>query len=87
MVCEIIGWDYLFAFSPYSEAWRERRRLFVKYFRSPGHSDEGLGTGVHTSQVYEFVHRFVLDVSEKPEDVYDIVRRCVQTVLYLRAHP
>ncbi|KAF7348400.1 Cytochrome P450 [Mycena sanguinolenta] len=29
----LTGWDFDFAFTPYSDKWRERRRLFHQHFR------------------------------------------------------
>lgn len=73
MASELMGWNSIFALSPYSEAWRERRKLFTKYFRSAGPD----GVGVYTAQTYEFVHRFLVDVNETPAEVYSLARQCV----------
>ncbi|KAJ3523975.1 hypothetical protein NMY22_g11206 [Coprinellus aureogranulatus] len=74
MACELMGWDSIFALSPYSEAWRERRKLFVRYFRTNTGPN---GEGVHTSQAYEFVHRFLVDLSETPNEVYGLARHMI----------
>ena len=80
LACDVMGWNCIFVLLPYSEAWKERRRLFTRYFRSPGHSDAALGTVVHASQVYEFVHRFLLDLNDTPGEVYGLARQYVQNV-------
>ncbi|KAJ3546791.1 hypothetical protein NMY22_g1911 [Coprinellus aureogranulatus] len=74
MACELMGWDSIFVLSPYSEAWRERRKLFARYFRTNAGPD---GEGVHTPQAYEFVNRFLVDLSETPNEFYGLARHMV----------
>jgi hypothetical protein len=75
LACDVMGWDCIFVLNPYSDAWKERRRLFARYFRSSGHSDAASVTAVHIPQVNEFVHRFLLDLNETPGEVYGLVRQ------------
>ena len=70
MACELMGWDCIFAFLPYSDAWRDRRKLFVKHFRPSVD-----GTSPHTARASEFVQRFLLDLNETPDEFYGLVRQ------------
>ncbi|KAJ3538450.1 hypothetical protein NMY22_g5158 [Coprinellus aureogranulatus] len=73
MACELMGWNSVFALNPYSEAWRKRRKLFVKYFNSTSPD----GEPVHIPQVYEFVNRFLVDLSETPSEANGLVKHMV----------
>lgn len=71
MARELMGWNSVFVLNPYSEEWREQRKMFVRYFRSPGSA----GPGVHTPQAYEFVNRFLVELSETPNEVFGLARQ------------
>lgn len=70
MANEFLGFDFFITLLPYGEAWKHRRRLFVKHFRV-GHD----GSGPHTERTEEFVHRFLLDVKETPDEFYQLVHQ------------
>lgn len=73
MACELMGFDSIFVMNPYSEGWRERRKLFVRYFRSPASSD-AIGP-VYVPEAYEFVNRFLLDLQDEPGEVHAVTRQ------------
>lgn len=72
MACDLMGWNSIFVLNPYSEKWRERRKLFVQYFRPTD--------AVHVPRVYEFVHRLLLDLHETPKEVRALTRQYVQVI-------
>lgn len=71
MARELMGFDGIFVMYPYSDEWRDQRKLFIKYFRSPGSA----GPGVHTLQAYEFVSRFLVELNETPREVFSLARQ------------
>ncbi|KAF6756890.1 cytochrome P450 [Ephemerocybe angulata] len=74
LVNELMGWDWLFVFLPYSEPWKECRRLFVQHFR-PG--DDPSRPNTNASQTTEFVNRFLVDLRRTPEEFYGLAKHMV----------
>lgn len=60
----------------YSEKWRERRKLFVRYFHAPL-SSEGMIGSVHVPEACEFVNRLLLELNDTPGEVQALTRQCV----------
>jgi len=67
MVYELVGWNWLFGFMAYGEAWKERRRLFQKYF----HPSE---IKIHQPRELEYAHKMLRRLLDSPERFIDHVR-------------
>jgi len=70
MFNELMGWSWSFGFMPYGDAWRERRRLFTKYFHPNNPS-------ANIPQQIEFIHKMLVQLLDNPNDFLDITRRFV----------
>ena len=57
----------------YDDSWRERRRLFTKYFHPNNPSN--------ASQQLEFIHKMLVRLLDNPDDFLDINRRYTFTCL------
>jgi len=68
MVNELIGWAWAFATMPYGDDWRERRRLFTKYFHPNNPS-------ANVPQQLEFVHKMLVQLLDDPDDFMVITQR------------
>ena len=62
-----VGWKWLFGFMAYGEAWKERRRLFQRYFHP---SD----VKIHQPRELEHTHILLRKLLESPEKFMDHVR-------------
>jgi len=75
MVNDLMGWSWSFASMVYGDSWRERRRLFTKYFHPNNPSN--------TPQQLEFIHKMLVQLLDDPDDFLDITRRytfaCLKT--------
>ncbi|KAF9559433.1 cytochrome P450 [Agrocybe pediades] len=70
MVCDLMGWDWLFGLMEYGEPWRERRKLFTQYF----HPSEPTSFKPHAMQ---FSRGMLPKLLESPEDFLNIARHAV----------
>lgn len=65
-----MGWGWLISALPYGDPWRERRRLFTKFFNQ------------HNADFYrprqaEFTRKMLLKLLDRPADFLDIAREYV----------
>ncbi|KAE9395214.1 cytochrome P450 [Gymnopus androsaceus JB14] len=65
MLCELMGWDYNFAFIPYGTKWRKSRALFIQLF-----SPSNLKT-YEKPRMQESVHVFLNRLLETPKELED----------------
>ncbi|KAF9558599.1 cytochrome P450 [Agrocybe pediades] len=70
MVGELMGWKWLFAGMEYGEPWRERRRLFTKYFSPTAAAKYG-------PIKMKFVREMLPCLLDTPEDFLEIVRHAL----------
>jgi len=68
MVNELMGWSWSFAAMPYGDDWRERRRLFTKYFHPNNPS-------ANIPQQLEFVHKMLMQLLNDPDDFLHVIQR------------
>jgi len=68
MVNELMGWSWAFATMPYGDDWRERRRLFTKYFHPNN-------LGANIPQQIEFIHKMLSQLLANPDDFVSITKR------------
>jgi len=67
--CEYrMGWDWLFGFMQYNEAWKERRRLFQTKFHP-------LDTGSYQPKELEHTHKLLKRLLESPEHFAEHIRQ------------
>ncbi|TFK33360.1 cytochrome P450, partial [Crucibulum laeve] len=74
MISELMGWGWSFSSMPYGEPWKERRRLFQKYF--PASND-----AVHKPRAVEYVHRLLKRVLEEPAGILDHLRHAIGSIV------
>ncbi|KXN82953.1 O-methylsterigmatocystin oxidoreductase [Leucoagaricus sp. SymC.cos] len=67
------GWDWLFGFLPYGEAWLERRKLFQKYFHP-------LDNASHHPREREYVHQMLRHFLDTPEEFMEHVRHMMGAI-------
>ena len=63
-----MGWGWLLSSLVYGDPWRERRRMFQKYFRS---SNTQLYQPIQT----EFIHKMLVRLLEAPDKFMSISRQ------------
>ena len=63
-----VGWNWVISRIPYGEAWRERRRMFTKYFH-PGNTD------LYEPTQMEFVRKMLPRLLKDPESFLAITRQ------------
>src|SRR6188768_1458386 len=68
MVNELMGWAWSFSIMPYGDSWRERRRLFTKYFHPNNPS-------ANIPQQTEFIHKMLVQLLDNPDDFMGITQR------------
>jgi len=68
MFSELMGWSWAFSTMAYGDSWRERRRLFTKYFHPNNPS-------ANIPQQLEFVHKMLVQLLDGPKDFMSITRR------------
>jgi len=68
MVNELMGWSWSFAGMPYGDDWRERRRLFTKYFHPNNPS-------ANVPLQCEFIHKMLVQLLDDPGDFLGITHR------------
>jgi len=68
MVNELMGWAWAFSTMPYGDSWRERRRLFTKYFHPNNPS-------ANIPQQTEFIHKMLVQLLDNPDDFMGITQR------------
>ncbi|KAI0715664.1 cytochrome P450 [Cerioporus squamosus] len=73
------GWDWVFAFMPYGQRWRQHRRAFWEYFRP-----SALSTFRPAQE--EGVHRLLSGLLESPHKVDEHIRYAVGTANCKAAH-
>lgn len=56
VIYELVGWNWLMVLMPYNEAWKERRRLFVRYIHP---SDTSLHRASETRQLYVLLNQLI----------------------------
>ena len=69
-----MGWSWAFGTMPYGDEWRERRRLFTKYFHPNNPS-------ANVPQQCEFIHKMLLQLLDGPDDLLDITQRYVASIM------
>ncbi|KAJ3561943.1 hypothetical protein NP233_g9884 [Leucocoprinus birnbaumii] len=70
VIYEMVGWNWLMVLMPYNEAWKERRRLFAKYFHP---SD----TSLHRVHETEQLHILLNLLMKEPADFLKHIRHVV----------
>ncbi|KAF9554410.1 cytochrome P450 [Agrocybe pediades] len=70
MAGDLMGWGWLIAALPYGAAWRERRQMFTKYFRSSN-------TSVFQPNQIIFIRGMLGRLLEDPDDFYSIIKHTV----------
>ncbi|PPQ66787.1 hypothetical protein CVT24_008696 [Panaeolus cyanescens] len=70
MLSELMGWGWLISAMVYGDPWRERRRLFTKFFNQ------------HNSDFYrprqaEFVRKMLVNLLDRPDEFLDVVRETI----------
>jgi len=71
MVNEMMGWSWAFSTMTYGDSWRERRRLFTKYFHPNSLT-------ANIPQQREFTHKMLVQLLDNPDDFLGITRRCAR---------
>lgn len=61
------GWDWLFGFLPYGDAWLERRKLFQKHFHPLDYPN-------HQPREREYVHLMLRRLLDSPQEFMDHIR-------------
>ncbi|EKM77629.1 hypothetical protein AGABI1DRAFT_122003 [Agaricus bisporus var. burnettii JB137-S8] len=67
------GWDWLFGFMPYGNAWLQRRKLFQKHFHP-------LDDASHHPHEREYVHRMLRALLDTPEDFMEHIRHLMGAI-------
>ncbi|TFK20074.1 cytochrome P450 [Coprinopsis marcescibilis] len=73
MVNELIGFDWLFGFMPYADAWKERRRLFQKHFHP-------LDAASHQPIELDFTQKLLKQLLQTPDEFMSHIRHMVGAV-------
>ncbi|RPD62594.1 cytochrome P450 [Lentinus tigrinus ALCF2SS1-7] len=73
------GWDWVFAFMPYGQRWRQHRRVFWEYFRPSALP------ALRPAQE-EGMRRLLSGLLESPSNVYEHIRYAVGTANCKAAH-
>ncbi|TFK37128.1 cytochrome P450 [Crucibulum laeve] len=73
MLNDLVGWNWLFGFMPYGEAWKERRRLFQHHFHP-------LDTTIHQQKELEYTHKMLQRLLETPEHFMDHLRHMIGAI-------
>ena len=68
-----IGWGWMLVAMVYGEPWRERRRMFQKYFHSKN-------TQLYQPIQIEFIRKMLPRLLEKPEEIFSISRQYVNSL-------
>ncbi|KAF9451579.1 cytochrome P450 [Macrolepiota fuliginosa MF-IS2] len=67
------GWDWLFGFMPYGEAWLERRKLFQRHFHP-------LDNASHHPREREYISQMLRRLLDAPEDFMDHMRHMMGAI-------
>lgn len=70
VVYDLVGWNWLMVLMPYNDAWKERRRLFAKYFHP---SD----TSLHRNHETEQLHILLNLLMKEPDNFLKHIRHVV----------
>ncbi|KAF9447572.1 cytochrome P450 [Macrolepiota fuliginosa MF-IS2] len=76
---KLMGWDYLFSSMPYGDAWRERRKLFQKYFH-PTKPE------THRPIETEYVRKLLPELLEHPQDFMTLFRHLIGATTLVLAY-
>ncbi|TFK41782.1 cytochrome P450 [Crucibulum laeve] len=68
MIRDLMGWDWFMPALPYGEQWKEQRRLFQQHFHPSN-------VTVYEDIIVEYVHEFLSDMLQTPQDFLAHVRR------------
>jgi cytochrome P450 len=63
-----MGYGWMLVLMVYGGPWRERRRMFQKYFNASN-------TQLYRPNQIEFIHKMLRDLLEKPEEFLSISRQ------------
>ncbi|TFK41794.1 cytochrome P450 [Crucibulum laeve] len=63
-----MGWDWFMSALPYGEQWKDQRRLFQQHFHPSN-------VTVYEDTIVEYVHEFLSDILQTPQDFLAHVRR------------
>ncbi|TFK34339.1 cytochrome P450 [Crucibulum laeve] len=67
MSADLVGWIWSFVSMPYSDAWKERRRMFQKNFHP---SDDS----IHKPREIEFIRQLLPRILDTPEDILPLTK-------------
>ncbi|KAJ3561941.1 hypothetical protein NP233_g9885 [Leucocoprinus birnbaumii] len=78
-VAELIGWNWLMVAMPYGDGWKEKRRLFAKYF----HPSE---TSLHRARETQQLHILLNRLMNEPEGFLKHIRYTVGSMAITMAY-
>ncbi|KAJ8501740.1 hypothetical protein ONZ45_g12030 [Pleurotus djamor] len=74
MINELMGWAWAFAFMPYGDAWRLRRRMFQQEFHPSA-------TTMYRPQEVKYVRRLLHRLLVTPEEFMSLTRHATNAVI------